>query len=275
MSLRIAHNVDAMAAHRHVALSTDRLAVAMKRLSSGMRINSAADDAAGLGISERLRGQIRSLEQTNRNIQDGISLLQTAEAALASVHSILQRARELAVQFNNETNDAEAQIMISREMFQLSSEIARIEGSTEFNGVPLLQSAGLTITLQVGVDAGDVIAFNMVDLFGIGTALVRPITFFTPPGVPADLDGFDLHIDDVSTARGRFGAIVNRLEHALAANQVTTEAYMSVESRLRDTDMAKEMTELARQQILQQSSMAMLAQSQQSRSRQRIVDLLK
>jgi flagellin len=275
MSLRIAHNVDAMAAHRHVALSTDRLAVAMKRLSSGLRINSAADDAAGLGISERLRGQIRSLEQANRNIQDGISLLQTAEAALETVHSILHRARELAVQYNNDTNDANAKLAISRELFQLSSEIRRIEGATQFNGVPLLQSAGLTITLQVGANAGEQIAFSMVDLFGIGTALVRPITFFTPPGVPADIPGFDIHIDDVATARGRFGAIVNRLEHALAANQVTVESYMSAESTLRDADVAKEMADFARQQILQQSSMAMLAQAQQGNSRQRIGDLLK
>jgi flagellin len=264
-----------MAAHRHLRVSSDRLSVAMQRLSSGLRINTAADDAAGLGISERMRGQIRSLEQANRNIQDGISLLQTAEAALDTVHQILHRARELAVQYNNDTNDFDARMAIAREMIQLCNEIARIEGSVEFNGIPLLQGATVPITLQVGADAGEVISFTMVDLFGIGTALVRPVTFFTPPGVPANITWLDVHIDDVATARARFGAIQNRLEHTLAANQATQESYMRAESQIRDADMAVEMAAMVRQQVLQQSGMAMLAQAQQSMgSRQRMADLL-
>lgn len=234
----------------------------MKRLSSGLRINSAADDAAGLGISERLRGQIRGLEQANRNIQDGISLLQTAEAALETVHSILHRARELAVQYNNDTNGPDAKMAIARELIQLSNEIGRIEGQVEFNGIPLLQSATMPITLQVGTNAGDIISFTMADLFGIGTALVRPVTFFTPPGVPANIAWLDVHIQDVATARGKFGAIANRLEHTMNANSNTIESYMSAESRIRDADMAMEMTNFTRQQLLQQSSMAMLAQAQ-------------
>ena len=274
MSLRIAHNLDAVAAHRHVRVASDRLAVAMKRLSSGFRINSAADDAAGLGISEKLRGQIRGLEQANRNIQDGISLLQTAEAALDEVHSILHRARELAVQFNNGTNDFNAKMSIAREMIQLSNEISRIEGATYFNGVPLLQSATTTITLQVGANDGEVISFSMADLFGIGTALVRPVSFFTPPFVPANITWLDTHIDDVATARGRLGAVQNRLEHTLAANQAKQEAYMAAESRIRDADMALEMTTLTRQQVLLQSSMAMLAQAQNPGSRMRVNALL-
>jgi flagellin len=256
-----------MAAHRHVRVNADRLAVAMKRLSSGLRINSAADDAAGLGISERLRGQIRGIEQANRNIQDGISLLRTAEAALETVHTILHRARELAVQYNNGTNDLLARNAIRRELVQLCNEIRRIEGQVEFNGIPLLQSATMPITLQVGANDGDTISFSMADLFGIGTSLVRPITFFTPPGAPANITGMDIHITDVATARGRFGAMINRLEHTLSANQAKLESYMSAESQIRDADIAMEMASYARHKVLLQSSMAMLAHAQGSRDR--------
>ena len=245
----------------------------MQRLSSGLRINTAGDDAAGLGISERMRGQIRSLEQANRNIQDGISMLQTAEAALETVHSILHRARELAVQYNSGTYDTAAKQAISNELVQLSAEVRRIEDTTMFNGIPLLQNAMATITLQVGANVGDAIAVSMADLFGPGLALVRPITFFTLPWLDADIDGFDVHINDVSTARGRIGSTVNRLEHALSANQAKLEGYMSSESRIRDADMAFEMTVLARQQVLLQSSTAMLAQANGSRSR--ALDLLR
>lgn len=275
MNLRINTNVEAVAAHRHARVASDRLAVAMKRLSSGLRINTAGDDAAGLGISERLRGQIRGLEQANRNIQDGISMLQVAEAALDTVHQILHRARELAVQYNNGVYSSAQKQAISRELVQLSNEIRRIEGSTNFNGIPLLQNAMTTITLQVGANstATDTISVSLADLFGVGLALVRPVTFFTLPALPADIAGFDLHIQDVATARGRFGAVVNRLEHALAANQNTIENYMAAESRIRDADMAQEMTVLLRQKVLQQSSTAMLAHAQGSRGR--ITDLLR
>lgn len=275
MSLRINTNVEALTVHRHVRVASDRLSVAMQRLSSGLRINSAADDAAGLGISERLRGQIRGLEAANRNIQDGISMLQTAEAALETVHQILHRARELAVQYNNGVYSTAQKQAISRELIQLCNEISRIEGQTVFNGIPLLQDAMTTITLQVGANgtANDVINVSMADLFGAGLALVRPVTFFTLPWLSADIAGFDLHIQDVATARGRFGAVINRLEHAMSANQTTIENYMSTESRIRDVDMAQEMTVLARQQVLQQSSMAMLAHAQGARAR--LSDLLK
>jgi flagellin len=277
MALRINTNVEAVAAHRHVRVASDRLAVAMQRLSSGLRINTAADDAAGLGISERLRGQIRGLEQANRNIQDGISMLQTAEAALETVHQILHRARELAVQYNNGVYSTAQKQAISRELIQLSNEVARIEGQTQFNGIPLLQNAMATITLQVGANAGvtDTISVSMADLFGAGLSLVRPVTFFTLPWLQADISGFDLHIQDVATARGRMGAMVNRLEHSLSANQTQIESYMAAESRIRDADMAREMTTLVRQKVLQQSSMAMLAHAQGPSGRGRINELLK
>lgn len=244
----------------------------MQRLSSGLRINSAADDAAGLGISERLRGQIRGLEQANRNIQDGISMLQTMEGTLETVHSILQRARELAVQYNNGTLSWDAKDAIQLEMVALSDEIARLEGATTFNGIELLTDATATITLQVGANDGEVIRVSLADLFGPALNLVRPVSFFALPWLQADIVGLDAHIADVATARGRIGAQVNRLEHALNANQTTLENYMAAESRIRDADMATEMAALTKQQIIQKSGMAMLAAAQGKRSR--ILDLL-
>lgn len=267
MSLRIGHNTDAFAAHRHLRVSSDKLAVAMQRLSSGLRVNSAADDAAGLGISERLRSQIRGLEQANRNIQDGISLLQTMEAALDTVQTILQRAREIAVQYNNGTYDWNDKDAMSLELVALSDEIARIEGTASFNGIMLLQDATASITLQVGANDGEVIMVSLVDLFGAGLNLVRPITFFTLPWLPADIAGFDAHIADVAAARGRLGAQVNRLEYALNANQAAQENLMAAESRIRDADMAAEVAAMTKQQIIQKTGVAMLATAQGKPSR--------
>jgi flagellin len=260
--------------HRNLGLSTGRLAVAMQRLSSGLRINSAADDAAGLGISEKLRSQIRSVEQANRNIQDGISLLNTMEAALDSVSSILQRARELAVQFNNGTNDWNAKQAIGAELVQLSNEVARIEGSTQFNGIPLLQDATAMVTLQVGANQGDTITVSLVDLFGPGLNLVRPISFFTLPWLPADIAGLDAHISDVAAARGRIGAQSNRLEYTMDANSTLQSNLMEAESRIRDVDVAEEMTQLVRQRVLQSTGMAMLQKFNQRPSASRVLDLL-
>jgi flagellin len=242
------------------------MAVSMQRLSSGLRINSAADDAAGLGISERLRGQIRGLEQANRNIQDGVSMLQVMDAALESVSNILLRARELAVQYNNGTYGWTEKGYISTELVALSNEIAAIEGKTEFNGIKLLQDATVTVTLQVGANAGETISISLVDLFGAGLNLVRPISFFTLPWLSSDIPGLDAHISDVAAARGRLGAYMNRLEYALDANQIKLESYLKAESQIRDADMAAEMTQLVRQQLLQQSGMAMLAQANGGRA---------
>lgn len=267
LSLRIGHNAEATQVHRHLRLSSNRLAVSMQRLSSGLRVNSAADDAAGLGISERLRGQIRGVERANRNIQDGISLLNTMDAALEGVQSILQRAREIAVQFNNGTYSWADKDAMSVELVALSNEIARIESTTQFNDIMLLQDATATVTLQVGANDGETVLISLADLFGPGLSLVRPVSFFTLPWIPSDIAGLDAHISDVAAARGRVGSTVTRLEHAMNANMIQAESLMAAESRIRDTDMAKEMTNLAKQQILQQSGMAMLATSTGSRSR--------
>lgn len=273
MSLRIAHNVEAMNIHRNLNASANRLARSMERLSSGLRINRAADDAAGLGVSERMRGQIRGLEQANRNIQDGMSLVQTIDGVLNEVHSILQRARDLAVQWNSGTLSSNDKWALRQEMFALSNEIGRLGEVTEFNGIKLLQDPTAVITLQVGANSGETITFNLARLMGptVGD-LVRPNTFWALPWAEADVAGFDMHIDDVSKARGRFGAIQNRLEHAHGANTALQENLMQAESRIRDTDMALEMVAFSRHQLLQQSGMAALMFANKSPAR--VLDLL-
>jgi flagellin len=237
----------------------------MQRLSSGLRINAARDDAAGLGISERLRGQIRGLEQAGRNVQDGISLLQTMDGALAEVHSILQRVRELAVQRNNGLLAFADKNAIKAEFLGLCTEIGRIEETTEFNGIPLLQNASAVLTFQVGANGGDAITVSLVDLLGSSAgSLVRPNTFYTVSWGSADLAGLDMHIQDVAVARGRLGATQNRLEYAYSANEQQRESLLGAESRIRDVDVAAEMTNLTRSRILQQGATAMLSQAHQT-----------
>lgn len=245
----------------------------MRRLSSGLRIEQASDDAAGLGISERMRGQIRGLEMANRNLQDGISMVGTMEGALSTVHSILHRARELAVQYNNGILDEGGRELIIQEFLQLSHEIARIEESVTFNGIPLLQDATVVVTIQAGANAGEEIGISLVDLFGPGLNLVRSVSFDQLSFAPADINAFDSHITSVSAARGRLGAISNRLEHAMNVNARYQENLMAAESRIRDVDMAAELTALTKQQILQQSATHMAAMA--NRNHARVLDLLR
>ena len=245
----------------------------MRRLSSGLRIERAGDDAAGLGISERMRGQIRGLEMANRNLQDGISMIATMEGALQTVHELLHRARELAVQYNNGTTGDLGRESIITEFTQSSNEIARIEEATNFNGLPLLQDATVSVTIQAGANDGETIGISLVDLFGPGLNLVRSVSFDLLVFQDADIEVFDQHIGDVATARGRLGAISNRLEHAMNVNSLYQENLMAAESRIRDVDMALEMTSLTKQQILQQSSMQMASMANQNHSR--ILDLLR
>lgn len=272
MSLRIAHNVESMQVHRNLSASTEQVADAMRRLSSGLRINTASDDPAGLGISERMRSQIRGLEQADRNIWDGISLLQTMDGALGEVHSILHRARELAVQWNGGTLSNDDKAGILTEWAQLSNEIGRIEQTTSFNSIPLLQSFTDVITLQVGAQANDRLSIPLVDLMGPGVELVRPNTFFAVPWIAADVDGFDRHIEQVSSTRARIGATMNRLEHALNGNASYRESLMQAESRIRDLDMAAEMNNLIRHQITQAAGSTVLLFADSSPSR--VMDVL-
>jgi flagellin len=258
MSLRIQNNIEAMNAHRQLVQTSDKVQKAMERLSSGYRINRGGDDAAGLGISERMRGQIRGLQQAQRNIQDGISMVQTAEGSLAEVHSMLQRVRELAVQYKNGALGTSDRNAIQSEINQLASEIDRIGTQAEFNGIKLL-NANATITFQVGANDTDLIGVDTINLsaaVGI-TAMSLSVTD------TADLSQIDAAISAVSSQRASLGAVQNRLEHTLNAGAVYQENLVAAESRIRDVDMAEEMVNLTKQQIVSQAGQAMLAQANQ------------
>jgi flagellin len=261
MSLRIQHNVAALNAHRQLTDSSEKVKKSMERLSSGYRINRGGDDAAGLGISERMRAQIRGLAQAQRNTQDGVSMVQTAEGALAEVHAMLQRIRELAVQYKNGSLSTTDQNAIQAEVTQLQSEIERIGSQSEFNGIKLL-NANQTITFQVGANDTDKIGVSTIDLYStIGTTAFSLSTTST-----SDLTELDAAISSVSQQRASFGAIQNRLEHTLNALGVYQENLVSAESRIRDVDMAEEMVNLTKEQILSQASQAMLGQANQQPS---------
>jgi flagellin len=255
MSLRINNNIEAFNAHRQLTGTSDRVQKSMERLSSGSRINRAADDAAGLAISEKLRGQIRGLSQAQRNAQDAVSLVQTAEGSLSEVHSMLQRVRELAVQYKAGTLSDSDKAAITAEATQLMSEIERIGSAAEFNGIKLLD-ANATITFQVGANDDDSqIAVDTKKLTTeVGTLDVSSST----------ISAIDSAIEKVSTLRGTFGAVQNRLEHTLGNLATYQENLMASESRIRDVDMASEMVEFSKNQILQQAGTSMLAQANQA-----------
>jgi flagellin len=259
MSLRITHNVEAMNSYNSLSKTSASISKSMQRLSSGYRINSAADDAAGLGISESMRSQIRGLGQAQKNIQDGQSMVQTAEGNLDEVHSMLQRVRELAVQYKNGSLDDNARTSIQNEANQLASEISRIGSSASFNGINLLNSA-TTVSFQVGANDGQQIAVNMVDLSStVGTSYASLSTTGT-----SDISEIDAAITAVSTARATFGAVQNRLDHSLSVAASYQENLTAAESRIRDVDMADEMVSLTKNQILSQAGTAMLSQANQA-----------
>ncbi|MBX5469447.1 MAG: flagellin FliC [Thermoleophilaceae bacterium] len=254
MSLRIQHNIEAFNAQRQLAGTSGRISKVMEQLSSGYRINRAADDAAGLAISEKLRGQIGGLSQASRNAQDAVSLVQTAEGALNEVHAMLQRVRELAVQYNNGTLSAEDRSAIQSEVNQLGSEIERIGSSSTFNGINLL-SAATSITFQVGANDGDSISVSTISLGSVVGASVFAL------GGSADISEIDAAINAVSAQRATFGAVQNRLEHTLNNLSTYQENLTASESRIRDVDMAAAMVEFSKLQILQQAGTSMLAQA--------------
>jgi flagellin len=255
MSLRINNNIEAFNAHRQLTATSNNVQKSMERLSSGSRINRAADDAAGLAISEKLRGQIRGLSQAQRNAQDAVSLVQTAEGSLSEVHSMLQRVRELAVQYKAGTLSNSDKAAITAEAQQLMSEINRIGSGAEFNGIKLLNSNS-TITFQVGANDAD--SSITVDTKTLAT-MVSGISVDT-----SAISTIDKAIDDISTLRGTFGAVQNRLEHTLGNLATYQENLMASESRIRDVDMAAEMVEFSKNQILQQAGTSMLAQANQA-----------
>ena len=270
MGLRIQNNVEAFNAHRQLSDTGVKAAKAMEKLSSGYRINRAADDAAGLAISEKMRGQIGGLQQAQRNAQDGVSLVQTAEGALTEVHSMLQRIRELKVQYNNGTLEAADKDAITAEVKQLASEITSIRDTTKFNGISLLNGTGGSagvVSFQVGANQGETITVTTKDIAGAsgagGTGDVDTVTT-TANWEAIDLNAIDNAIKNVSTLRADFGAVQNRLEHRMNNLGAYQENLVAAESRIRDVDMASEMVNFSKLQILQQAGTSMLAQANQS-----------
>jgi flagellin len=271
MGLRINTNVEAFNAHRNLTGTSEALSKSMQRLSSGLRINTAADDAAGLGISERMRGQIGGLEQATRNAQDGISLVQTAEGSMQEMQAILHRVRDLAVQYMNGTNDVNARAAITAEVGQLGAELQRMIGSANFNGTQLLSgttpATSPLLTLQVGPNgtAADELGVPAVSLDTMAAVTLGAVFSNFTSGVTTNLlTNIDALNDGVSAARATYGAIQNRLEHTVSALGIYQENLMAAESRIRDVDMAAEMTNMTKLQILQQSGTAMLAQANQA-----------
>ncbi|MGZ6825387.1 MAG: flagellin N-terminal helical domain-containing protein [Mycobacteriales bacterium] len=266
MSLRVNTNIAAMNAYRNLNVTEGNLGKSLEKLSSGFRINRAADDAAGLVNSENLRSQIGGLKVASRNAQDGISVAQTAEGALNEVTSILQRMRDLSVQrANTGGNSATANSAIDQEYAALASEVGRIGSSTSFNGNTLLDGS-YNKDFQVGANAGETVTLDLstANLASVAATLGATAT---------SLASVDAAIQTVSTARGSMGAFQNRLEHTIANLGVATENLAASESRIRDTDMAQEMTTFSKNQILSQAGTAMLAQANQSS--QGVLSLLK
>jgi flagellin len=259
MSLRIQNNIEAFNAHRALLSTSHMAAKSMERLASGFRINRAADDAAGLAISEKLRGQIGGLGQAQRNASDAVSLVQTAEGALGEVHSMLTRVRELAVQYKNGTNSAADKTAIENEVTALGNEISRIGSDTKFNGITLL-SGTPTVTFQVGADDSQTIAVSGAALYGAGSSFSVDSAIFTAFSTTT-MSAVDTAIQNVSTVRASFGAVQNRLEHTLNNLAAYEENLSASESRIRDVDMASEMTRFTKYQILQQAGVSMLAQA--------------
>jgi flagellin len=246
--MRINNNLMAMNTHRQLGINNNAGSKSMEKLSSGFRINRAADDAAGLSISEKMRGQIRGLNQASRNSQDGISYIQTAEGALNEVSSMLVRLKELSVQKANGTYNADDTANLDLEMTQLGTEIDNIIASTEFNGTNTF--AG---TINVVISDDD------TDVFAVGVAVAAQ--GLTAASATADVE---TAITAINTARSTFGAHQNRLEHISNNLNTTSENLQAAESRIRDVDMAAEMMEFTKNNILQQASQAMLAQANQA-----------
>ena len=277
----INHNMRAMNAQRNMGINNTNAGKSMEKLSSGLRINRAGDDAAGLSISEKMRAQIRGLNQASRNSQDGISMIQTAEGALNEAHSIIQRMRELAVQAANDTNVSVDRKSIGDEINQLGAELSRIKDNTEFNKQKLLNGtagdgAG-NVKIQVGANKDQqtelVFSTKGIKLDEIVTALNNKSSQVTSSSLAtAFIATIDTNLENVSKGRSMLGAYQNRLEHTIANLDNAAENTQASESRVRDVDMAKEMMEYSKNNILQQAAQSMLAQA--NGSTQSVLQLL-
>ncbi|KZN98010.1 MULTISPECIES: flagellin Hag [Aeribacillus] len=265
--MRINHNISALNTYRQLSFNNTQTAKNLEKLSSGYRINRAGDDAAGLAISEKMRGQIRGLEMAQKNAQDGISLIQTAEGALTETHAILQRMRELAVQAANDTNVSADRTAIQDEIDALVSEINRIAGNTEFNTQNLLDGTFSGKKFHIGANSGQSITVTIgtmnANALGTTSLKIASVKVDTVTNANAAITAIDKAIEQVSTERSKLGAIQNRLEHTINNLGATSENLTAAESRIRDVDMAKEMMEFTKNNILTQAAQAMLAQANQ------------
>ncbi|MDO8349081.1 MAG: flagellin [Planctomycetota bacterium] len=263
MGLRVNTNVTSINAQRNLSAVTDRLSTNYRKLSTGLRISTAADDAAGLAISERLRSQVRSLEQGKRNANDGISFVQTAEGALNEVSAILTRLRELAVQASNGSVSNQDRETLDEEFQSLVSEINRIGRSTEFNGIKLLDGSNSTVNFQVGFGTAtgiDTLAVNLSPSLTTSLAL-SSLDIGSGGATTTAITNIDNAINKVSSLRGSLGAIQNRLGSTINNLAIQVENLSSAESRIRDVDVAFETAQLTRNNILQQASISVLAQA--------------
>lgn len=264
----VQHNLQAANTNRQLGITTSAQAKSTEKLSSGYKINRAADDAAGLSISEKMRSQIRGLNKASSNAQDGVSLVQTAEGALNETHSILQRMNELATQAANGTNTSVDRSAIRAELDQLTSEINRIQSTTQFNTMNLLDGtfSGATkqMKLQVGALSGQSINFSIANMCATKIGLTKGLSVSTFIKAGSYMKAVQDAIEVVSKQRSAMGAIQNRLEHTIANLDTTSENTQSAESRIRDTDMASEMVTYSKNNILAQAGQSMLAQANQS-----------
>lgn len=260
--MRINNNLMAFNAHRQLKLNASAQEKSLEKLSSGYRINRAGDDAAGLSISEKMRAQIRGLQQASRNAQDGVSLIQTAEGALNETHAILQRMRELAVQAANDTNVTADREAIQKEVDQLYAEINRISVNTEFNTQKLLNS-GVSVQFHVGANSGQTIGISINNMHASGTILnlSAKVHVSVQSNANTAIAKINTAISAVSTERANLGSVQNRLEHTIKNLDVAAENLQASESRIRDVDMAQEMMTFTKNNILNQAATAMLAQA--------------
>ncbi|MDD7402607.1 MAG: flagellin [Butyribacter sp.] len=266
----VQHNMTALNANRQLGITNTNLSKSSEKLSSGYRVNRAADDAAGLSISEKMRGQIRGLEQASTNAQDGVSLIQTAEGAMNEIHSVLQRMRELTVQASNDTNVSADRKAIAKEVSALTQEIDRIASQTEFNTMKLLDGSFTGKGLQVGANTSQIIKFGISAMtakgLGVTTATIAKVisSATSYATVTVLITTVNKAISKVSIARSALGALQNRLEHTIANADNMAENLQSSESKIRDVDMADEMVSYSSRSILQQAGQSMLAQANQA-----------
>ncbi|WIE77027.1 flagellin [Curtobacterium sp. MCSS17_007] len=289
MGMSINTNLSALNTYRNLNATQNDLSKSLEKLSTGLRINRAADDASGLTISEGLKSQVGGLTVAARNAQDGISVVQTAEGGLTETHSILQRMRDLAVQAGNDSNNETSRDAIKTEVGQLQKELGRIADSTNFNGIKLLDGKAATsaagaatadgkLTFQVGANGDDssqiVVDLSGADIKTMATRLAvdesaagandAKLKFGSNAEAKASIDAIDAEIKNVSAARSNIGAVQNRLDHAINVTNVAKENLTAAQSRITDVDMAQEMVKYTRDNILSQAGTSMLAQANQS-----------